>query len=76
MSSFFTTKAEPSTSSGIRGSSIGPARWFGIPSSRSKKNIDVAVRIRPLSGISGSSEKSNAEMRSEATMSKVSASTW
>ncbi|SKT76613.1 Uncharacterised protein [Mycobacteroides abscessus subsp. abscessus] len=69
-----TSNARPNTSSGMRGSSGGPARWFGTVSSP-KKNTLIAVRMRPLSGIGVSRTKSNAEIRSVATNSRCSSST-
>ncbi|SKZ00356.1 Uncharacterised protein [Mycobacteroides abscessus subsp. abscessus] len=57
----------------MRSSSGPPARWFGTPSASNQKKL-IAVRMRPLSGISGESTKSYAEMRSLATMSRVSES--
>jgi hypothetical protein len=51
-------------------------QWCGTRSAtRSKKNAERAVRIRPLSGIASGNTTSNTEMRSVATMSRRSAST-
>ncbi len=66
MSSFVHTIARRATASGTR----VEMTWLGTRSlSRSNHHSDIAVRMRPLSGIGVGSTQSYAEIRSLATNS-------